>query len=528
MDNLALVAVGLLLGIIAGGGICWAVLRKSSEGTVRKARDEAERLLATARKESDLVLEKAEIDAQQMAQKRSKKLEADLEKRRTEIERDEGRMRKREEQLDKKEDLLGRREQSFGDKERSLDSRLKNTETERQKLEAAQEKVTQLRDELIRRTEEVSGLTRDEGRKLLLQNLEVEVRQDAAALVRRVETETQEVADKKARQILTLALQRCASDQVTETTVSVVTLPSDELKGRIIGREGRNIRALEQATGVNFIVDDTPEAVVLSCFDPMRREIARQVLERLISDGRIHPSRIEEIVSKTEKQVMEQAKEAGESACVELGIHDLHPELIRLLGRLQYRTSYGQNVLKHSVECAHIARMIASELGADSDLAKRATLLHDIGKAVTHEVEGPHAQIGAELAKRFRERPEVVHAIEAHHYEVKPKTLTAMIVITADSVSAARPGARRETLETYIKRLENLEAIAQSFDGVEKAYAIQAGREVRVIVEPEKLNDNECSLLARNVTKRIEEELQYPGQIKVVVVRETRQVDYAK
>ncbi len=517
-----------VIGLIIGIAVSWVGLRKSSEGTVRKAQEEADRLLATTRKEAELVLEKAEIEAQQKAEKRSKKLEADLDKRKADIERDEGRLRKREEQHDTKEDLLVRREQSLGDKERNLEKQLAATEAEQLKLETANGKVAQLRDELIRRTEEISGLTRDEGRKLLLQNLEAEVRQESAALVRRIETETQEIADKKARQILTLALQRCATDQVTETTVSVVTLPSDEMKGRIIGREGRNIRALEQATGVNFIVDDTPEAVVLSCFDPMRREIARQVLEKLIADGRIHPTRIEEVVSKTEKQVLEQAKQAGEAACVELGIHDLHPELIMLLGRLQYRTSYGQNVLRHSVECAHIAQIVASELGADTSLAKRATLLHDIGKAVTHEVEGPHAAIGAELAKRFREQPEVVHAIEAHHFEVKPRTLTAMIVITADSVSAARPGARRETLETYIKRLENLEAIAQSFDGVDKAYAIQAGREVRVVVEPEKLNDNECSLLARNVTKRIEEELQYPGQIKVVVVRETRQVDYAK
>ncbi len=520
--------ITLVIGLITGFVVSWVVLRKSSEGTVRKAQEEADRFLATSRKEAELILEKAEIEAQQKAEKRVRKLEADLEKRRADVERDENRLRKREENLDKKEDLLGRREQSLGDKERNLDNRLKATEDERQKLETNNEKVAQLRDELIRRTEEISGLTREEGRKLLLQNLEAEVRQDAAALVRRIETETQEVADKKARQILTLALQRCATDQVTETTVSVVNLPSDEMKGRIIGREGRNIRALEQATGVNFIVDDTPEAVVLSCFDPMRREIARQVLEKLIADGRIHPTRIEEIVSKTEKMVLEQAKQAGEAACVELSIHDLHPELVMLLGRLQYRTSYGQNVLKHSVECAHVAQIIASELGADADLARRATLLHDIGKAVTHEVEGPHAAIGAELAKRFREKPEVIHAIEAHHFEVKPRTLTAMVVITADSVSAARPGARRETLETYIKRLENLEAIAQSFDGVDKAYAIQAGREVRVVVEPEKLNDNECSLLARNVTKRIEDELQYPGQIKVVVVRETRQVDYAK
>ncbi len=522
MDPILLAAIAALIVGVGLGAWGWGLhLRKSSEGSYQKAQEEADRVVETAKKEAELLLNKAEIEAQQKVTERTKKLETDLSRRKSDIDRDESRLRKREEQLDKREDTLGRREQSVGDKERNLDERIKRTEAENKK-------VVELRQELIRKTEEVSGMTQEEGKKLLLENLEAEVHQEAAALVRRLEAETQDIADKKARQILTLAVQRCATDSVTETTVSVVNLPNEEMKGRIIGREGRNIRALEQATGVNLIVDDTPEAVVLSCFDPMRREIARLVLEKLISDGRIHPTRIEEIVEKTERQVLEQAREAGENACIELGIHDLHPELIKLLGRLKFRTSYGQNILKHSVECAHIAEMLAAELGLDAKLAKRATLLHDIGKAVTHEIEGPHAAIGAELAKKYRERPEVVHAIEAHHYEVKPRTLTAIIVITADSVSAARPGARRETLESYIKRLENLEAIAQSFEGVEKSYAIQAGREIRIIVEPDKLNDNECSLLARNVTKRIEEELQYPGQIKVVVVRETRNTEYAR
>lgn len=512
---------GLVVGAIAGAGACWAYLRHSSGAKLKKAQEEAERILETARKDAELALDRALIEAQQKAAEETKRVETDLEKRKSALDRDEGRLRKREEQLDRREEQLGRREQSVGGKEKNLDERLAKVEKQRLELD-------EHRQELIRRTEEVSGLTRDEAKKLLLDNLEHEVQQEAAALVRRIEAETQDIADRKARQILTLALQRTASDQVTESTVSVVNLPNDEMKGRIIGREGRNIRALEQATGVNFIVDDTPEAVVLSCFDPMRREIAKLVLEKLISDGRIHPSRIEEIVEKTERQVLEDARIAGENACVDVGIHDLHPELIKLLGRLKFRTSYGQNVLKHSVECAHIAQMLASELGLDAKLAKRATLLHDIGKAVTHEIEGPHALIGAELAKKYRERPEVVHAIEAHHYEIKPRTLTAILVIIADSVSAARPGARRETLESYIKRLQQLEAIAQSFDGVEKSYAIQAGREIRIIVEPDKLNDNECSLLARDITKKIEEELQYPGQIKVVVVRETRKVEYAR
>lgn len=513
--------VGLLIGLVIGAAVWGFYSRKQGEGSVAAAKAEADRLLEHSKREAELVLEKAAVEAEQRASESSKKAEKDLAKRRADLEKDEVRLRKREETVEKREETLGRREQSVGDKERYLEDKTKRAE---QQLA----EVTELRGGLIRKTEEISGLTVEEAKKMLLDNLESEVRQESAALVRRIEAETQDTADKKARQILMLAVQRLSTDQVTESTVSVVHLPSDEMKGRIIGREGRNIRALEQATGVNIIVDDTPEAVVLSCFDPMRREIARLVLEKLIADGRIHPTRIEEIVEKTERQVLEQAREAGEQACIDVGMHDIHPELIKLLGRLKFRTSYGQNVLKHSVECAHIAEMISSELGLDSKLAKRATLLHDIGKAVSHEMEGPHALIGAELAKKYRERPEVVHAIEAHHNEVKPKTLTAVLVQTADAISAARPGARRETLESYIKRLENLEAIAQSFEGVEKSYAIQAGREVRIVVEPDKLNDNECSLLARNVTKRIEEELQYPGQIKVVVVREVRKTEYAR
>ena len=519
--DIAYALAGLILGALLGYMGRGFYSRTKGESTLSRAQEEASRLLSDAQKDSEIRLEKAEIEAQKKVEERTRKLEKDLSKRRSEIDRDESRLLKRDEQLDKREEQLGRREQSVSDKERNVDSRAKSVETAL--IDAEERKA-----DLIRKTEELSGLTAEEAKKLLLESLESEVRQDAAALVRRVEVETQDIAEKKARQILTLAVQRCATDQVSETTVSVVHLPSDEMKGRIIGREGRNIRALEQATGVNIIVDDTPEAVVLSCFDPMRREIARLVLEKLIADGRIHPARIEEIVEKTERQVLEQAREAGEGACIEMGIHDMHPELIKLLGRLRYRTSYGQNVLKHSVECAHIAEILASELGLDSKLAKRATLLHDLGKAVSHEMEGPHAAIGAELAKKYRERPEVVHAIEAHHFEVKPRTLTAVITQAADAISAARPGARRETLESYIKRLENLEAIASSFAGVEKSFAIQAGREIRIIVEPDKLNDNECSLLARNVTKRIEEELQYPGQIKVMVIRETRKTEFAR
>jgi ribonuclease Y len=513
--------LAFLIGGLAGAVGYFVFMKRGGEAALSQSQKEAKRVLETAQKEAELILEKAEVEAEHKVAERTRQLESDLSKRRKDVEKEEERLRKKEEHADRRDDLLNRREQSLGDKEKAIDDRLKKSESELHR-------VGELKADLIRKTEEISGLTTDEAKKLLIESLESEVTAEAAALVRRLEAEAQDTADKKARQILTLAVQRCATDQVTETTVSVINLPSDEMKGRIIGREGRNIRALEQATGVNIIVDDTPEAIVLSCFDPMRREIARLVIEKLLGDGRIHPTRIEELVEKTEKMVLEQAREAGESACIELGLHDIHPEIVKLMGRLRFRTSYGQNVLKHSLECAHIAEMISSEIGLDARLAKRAAFLHDVGKAVTHEVEGPHALIGAELAKKYRERPEVVHAIEAHHNEVKPKTLTAIIVQICDAVSASRPGARRETLESYIKRLENLEAIANSFDGVEKTYAIQAGREIRIVVEPDKLNDNECSLLARKVAKRIEEELQYPGQIKVLVVRETRKMEYAK
>lgn len=517
--------IGAVCGLIIGGFFAYKYAVTATKTQYKEvelqSKEEADQKIAEIRQKADEQIQKTLDEAEERAKKRLNEEKDELSQRKSEISKLENRLTKRETQLEKDESDLEKRQSEIQSKNDKLERKIKRIEEDR-------ERIGELRQELIRKTEEISGLTRDEAKKLLLDNLQEEIKQESAAMIRRVEAETEEIADKKARQILTLAVQRCATDQVTESTVSVVNLPSDEMKGRIIGREGRNIRALEAATGVNIIIDDTPEAVVLSCFDPMRREIARVVIEKLISDGRIHPSRIEEIVEKTTQQVMEQARQAGENACFDLGINDMHPELIKMLGRLKFRTSYGQNVLKHSVECAHIAEMVASEIGIDSKIAKRATLLHDIGKAVTHEVEGPHAIIGAELAKKFKERPEVVHAVEAHHYEVKPKTLTALIVITADSVSAARPGARRETLESYIKRLENLEKIATSFDGVEKSYAIQAGREIRIIVEPEKLNDNECSMLAREVTKKIEAELQYPGQIKVVVVRETRQVDFAK
>ncbi|MBI1292848.1 ribonuclease Y [bacterium] len=520
-----IVAAVLAIGAgVAGtvGGYAWARgVSKKVELEIDQERLKIEALRTEAEKEALEIVRQAENKAKTEESERREKLDRELGKKKSEIDRTEHRLKKREEQLDRRDEQILKREEVIEAKDAKVESTLKQAETRLQEIDRT-------RAELATKCEEISGLSRDEAKAILLQEVEKDVRNEMGALIRRLEQEAKETADRKARQLISLAIQKCASDHVSETTVSVFHLPSEEMKGRIIGREGRNIRALEQATGVNIIVDDTPEAVVLSCFDPMRREIARRVLEKLISDGRIHPSRIEEMVEKTEKQVLEEAREAGEAACLELQVFDIHPELVKLMGRLKYRTSYGQNILQHSIECGRIAEVLASELGLDAKLVKRATFLHDIGKAVSYEVEGPHAQIGANLAKKHRERPEVVHAIEAHHFEVEPRTMTAMLVIAADSISASRPGARRESLESYIKRLEQLETICKGFEGVEKAFAVQAGREVRIIVQPEKLDDNNCALLAREVTKKIENEMQYPGQIKVTVLRETRNVEFAR
>jgi len=514
--------ITLTVVALAAGILCGALLKsKLGEKKLRATQDEAERVVADAKRQADEILHTSEDEWRQKQADRERRFERDLQKRRVEIDRIENRLKRREEHFDQRDEQLSRREQSLTDKERRVEGRLRDTET-------AKKEVESLKTTFLKRCEEVSGLTAEQAKRLLLEQLDAELRQEQAAMIRRVESETREIAEKKARQIVTLAIQKCATEQVSETTVSVVQLPNDEMKGRIIGREGRNIRTLEQLTGVNIIVDDTPEAVVISCFDPLRREVARMTLERLVADGRIHPARVEEIVEKCERELHDNVREAGEAACMELGIIDIHPELVKLLGRLKYRTSYGQNVLNHVVECAHLAGIMATELSIDVALAKRAALLHDIGKAVSLEMEGTHTSIGAELAKRYREPPAVVHAIEAHHGEIEARTLIAVLVMTADAVSASRPGARRETLESYIKRLEALETIANSFDGVSKSFAIQAGREIRIVVEPDKLNDNECSKLARDVTKRIEAELQYPGQIKIMVLRETRSVEYAR
>jgi ribonucrease Y len=523
-EPITLIVGGLVIGAVAGaigGYVVRGVKSNQQTHELEQERLKIEALKKEAELEAIEIKRNAENAVSKEVEERRAKLEKDLSRRQGDSDRTDNRLKKREEQLDRRDDALIKREDAIEQKDKRAEQNLKKTETELKKVEETKEV-------LVQRCEEIAGLSAAQAKELLLSELEKEVRQDSAALVRQIELETRQTAEKKSRQIITLAIQKVATDHVSETTVSVVNLPSDEMKGRIIGREGRNIRALEQATGVNIIVDDTPEAIVLSCFDPMRREIARLVLEKLIGDGRIHPSRIEEIVEKTEKQVLDSAREAGEAACVELRIFDIHPELVKLMGRLKYRTSYGQNILDHSIECARIAEVLASELGLDAQLAKRATFLHDIGKAVSYEMEGPHAAIGAQLAKKYRERPEVIHGIEAHHFEVEPRTLTAMLVVTADSISASRPGARRESFDSYIKRLEQLETVCNSFEGVDKAFAVQAGREVRIIVQPEKVNDEECALMAREITKKIEGDVQYPGQIKVTVLRETRNVDFAR
>ena len=416
--------------------------------------------------------------------------------------------------MDKKLATLEAKEERFVKREKELDESL-----------AAAEELNKRRIEAL---EKVAGLSSEEAKQALIESIENEARHDAALKVRDIEAQTKSESDKIARNIITMAIQRCAADHVAETTVSVVALPNDEMKGRIIGREGRNIKAIETATGVELIIDDTPEAVILSSFDPVRRDIARIALERLIVDGRIHPTRIEDMVEKARKEVEQQIKEAGEATVFDAGIHNIHPELVKILGRLKYRTSYGQNVLKHSLEVSYIAGLLAGEIGADITLAKRAGLLHDIGKAVDHEIEGTHIQIGVDLAKKYRENAEVIHCIAAHHNDIEPQTVEAVLVQAADAISGARPGARRETLEAYIKRLEQLEEIANSFNGVEKSFAVQAGREIRIIVKPEVVSEEATVLMAKDIAKRIETDMVYPGQIKVNVVRETRKVEYAK
>lgn len=514
MSNIIIPIIVGVVTLAIGAFVGYYYRRNIAEAKVAKAEDAVNKMINDAQKRAETLKKETLLEAKEEAYRIKSDNERELRDRRNEQQKTERRLLQREETLDKKLDSIEQREEQ-------LAARQKETEA----MEAS---IQELHDKQLTELEKISGMSMDEAKDILLQNVEQEARHDAAVMLRDIETKTKEEADKRARNIITLAVQRCAADHVAETTVSVVPLPNDEMKGRIIGREGRNIRTLETATGVDLIIDDTPEAVILSGFDPVRREVARIALEKLILDGRIHPARIEEMVEKARKEVDNQIREAGEQAIFQTGIHGLHHELVKLLGRLRYRTSYGQNVLKHSIEVSHIAGMMAAELGANIALAKRAGLLHDIGKAIDHEVEGPHVQIGADVAKKYRENNQVVNAIMAHHGDVEPATIEAVLVQAADAISAARPGARRETLENYIKRLEKLEEIANSFEGVDKSFAIQAGREIRIMVKPENVNDADTIIIARDIVKRIETELEYPGQIKVNVIRETRAVEFAK
>jgi ribonuclease Y len=504
----------ILLLIILGlaGGIVFEKIRTAMN--LRSAEETAKMILQEAEREAEAKKRESILEAKEEALRIKNEGEREIRERRNDIQRQEKRILQKEENLDRKMEMLEKKEEHLNQKE---------VEVEKIKKE-----LRDLQQKRLEELEQISGLTVGQAKDLILSELEKELAQEMAIRVRDFESKIKDEADKKARDILSTAIQRYAADHVAETTVSVVALPNDEMKGRIIGREGRNIRALETLTGIDLIIDDTPEAVILSGFDPVRREVARIALERLIADGRIHPARIEEMVEKARKEVETIIKEEGEQAAIEVGIPNLHPEIIRLLGRLKYRTSYGQNVLKHSIEVAYLAGLIAAELGADVTIAKRAGLLHDIGKAIDHEVEGPHVTIGADIAKRYRESAAVIHAIAAHHGDIDPYTVEAVLVQAADAISAARPGARRETLESYIKRLEKLEKIADSFEGVEKAYAIQAGREIRIMVKPEKVDDSAAAYISREIAKKIEAELEYPGQIKVMVIREIRAVEYAK
>ncbi len=512
-----LAVVGLALGL----GVGMWLAKCTKEATLAPAREEVERLVRDARAEAERIKKEARIQGQEELYRLRREAEEEIKERKNELQVQEKRLIQKEQQIERKQELVDKKELEVLQKSRDLQATEKRLEERSKEIDTLYvEQKTQL--------EKISGMSTQEARDFLLKTLEAEVRQDAARLVKRIEAEAKEKADKKAREILSLAIARYAGDYVAERTVSLVPLPNDEMKGRIIGREGRNIRAIEAATGIDIIIDDTPEAVLLSGFNPVRREVARIALERLVADGRIHPARIEEVVKKVEKEIEVTIREAGEQATFDVGVYGIHPELIKLLGKLKFRTSYAQNVLQHSVEVAFLCGIMAAELGINVKKAKRAGLLHDIGKAVDHEVEGPHAIIGADLAKKYGESQDVIHALAAHHEDVKPETVLAVLVQAADALSGARPGARQEILESYVKRLEDLEAIAKSFKGVQKTYAIQAGREIRIMVHSDQVSDAEASLLSREVAKQIESQLSYPGQIKVTVIRETRAVEYAK
>lgn len=511
---IVIILVVAVVTALATGNVSVQKYKREEEAKVGNAEEKARVIIDEALKTAETKKREALLEAKEEALKNKNEIERESKERRAEIQRYEKRVLSKEEALDKKADVLEKKEAKLNEKDADLD---------KQKKELAEIKNSHLKE-----LEKISGLTTEQAKEYLLKSVEEDVKHETAVLVKELERKAKEEADKKAKDYVVTAIQRCAADQVAENTITVVQLPNDEMKGRIIGREGRNIRTLETMTGVNLIIDDTPEAVVLSGFDGVRREVARIALEKLIVDGRIHPARIEEMVEKARKEVDSMIREEGEAATLEVGVHGIHPELIRLLGRMKFRTSYGQNALKHSIEVAHLSGLLAGEIGVDVRTAKRAGLLHDIGKSVDQDMEGTHVQIGADLCRKYKESGIVINAVEAHHGDVEPESLIACIVQAADTISAARPGARRETLETYTNRLKQLENISNSFKGVDKSFAIQAGRELRVMVIPEKVSDDEMVLLARDISKQIEDELKYPGQIKVNVIRESRATDYAK
>ena len=499
-------AIGFIVGMI--------MRRKIAESKIGSAEQEAKRLVDLAKIEAENLKKEEILKAKEEIMSNRKELDQEIKERRSEVQKQESRMIQKEENLDKRSENLEKKE--------------KNLEREYKSLEDQKSEVNEIYDKQVQELQRIASLSKDEAKQYLLAEMDREITTEKAKVIRDLNQRAKEEALKNAKEIITYAVQKCAADHTSETTVSIVNLPSDDMKGRIIGREGRNIKALETLTGIDLIIDDTPEAVILSGFDPLRREVARIALEKLIEDGRIHPAKIEEMVEKAKEELNSIIKEEGERAALETGVNNLHPDLIKLLGKLKYRTSYGQNVLSHSIEVSNLARIMAEELGLDAKRARRAGLLHDIGKALDHDMEGTHVQIGVDILKKYKENPLIINAVEAHHEDVEPQTMEAVLIQAADAISASRPGARRETLEAYIKRLENLEAIADSFDGVEKSFAIQAGREVRIIVKPERISDDQMTVLARDVSKKIEEEMDYPGQIKVNIIREKRVVDYAK
>jgi len=514
MENIIIIIAVFLISAVIFTFVGFFIRKRIAESKLESAEKEAKRIVEAAAKEAENKKKEEIIKAKEEIMAARKDLDAEIRERRGEVQQQERRIVQKEENLDRKTEMLEKKEKEIDEKKAELESK-------KQELEQAIKKQL---DEL----QKISGLSKDDAKKQLLNEMEKQIVSEKAALLRDIEAKTKEEAEKNAKQVIGYAIQKCAADHTSETTVSIVALPNDDMKGRIIGREGRNIKTLETLTGIDLIIDDTPEAVVISGFDPLRREVAKIALEKLIEDGRIHPAKIEEMVEKAKEEIENTIKEEGERAVMETGVVGLHPDLVRLIGKLKYRTSYGQNVLNHSIEVSNLARIMADELGLDPKIARRAGLLHDIGKALDHDMEGTHVEIGVDILKKYKENPMVINAVQAHHGDVEPQTIEAVLIQAADAISASRPGARRETLETYIKRLEALENIADSFEGVDKSFAIQAGREVRIIVKPEKITDDQMTIMARDIAKKVEEEMEYPGQIKVNLVRETRVVEFAK